>query len=93
MPAIVYRDDDGGIVAPAREAQFPTWAHNLANREAIDHRRYLETWHTHHGVRSVSLITACAAVRTPAPGAATLSSAKRTGDAASRTLSTRWLAG
>ena len=56
---IVYRDDDGGIVRTGPRAQIPNLgAQPWPDREAIDLERYLETWHTHHGVRSVSLITA-----------------------------------
>ena len=56
---IVYRDDDGEIVNTGPRPQIPDLgAQPWPDREAIDLERYLETWHTHHGVRSVSLITA-----------------------------------
>lgn len=56
---IVYRAADGQIVRTGPRPQIPDLgAQPWPDREAIDLERYLETWHTHHGVRSISLITA-----------------------------------
>ncbi|MEZ4768409.1 MAG: radical SAM protein [Caldilineales bacterium] len=56
---IVYRDGAGRIVRTGPRPQIPDLsAQPWPDREAIDLERYLQTWHTHHGVRSVSLITA-----------------------------------
>ena len=59
VDGVVFRDDEGKTVrSPNRthlkqldELPFP-------DREAIDLHRYLDTWKTHHGLSSVSLITA-----------------------------------
>lgn len=56
---IAFRDETGAVVrTPARvkvrdidELPFP-------DREAIDHRQYLDAWKQHHGASSINLITA-----------------------------------
>ncbi len=56
---IAFRADDGTVrhTAPRpqiRDLDGQPWP----AREAVDIRRYVETWRTHHGTGSVSLITA-----------------------------------
>ena len=59
ISGIITRDDEGKIIRTAPRAKirdldllpFP-------DRAAIDMESYLSVWKTHHGVRSVSLITA-----------------------------------
>ncbi|MFN8472661.1 MAG: radical SAM protein [Anaerolineae bacterium] len=59
IPGIVYREDDGAIVRTMPrpylqrldDLPFP-------DREAIRMSDYVDTWRTHHGMGSVSLITA-----------------------------------
>lgn len=59
VAGIAFRDADGKVVrTPPRPQIADLSAQPWPDREAIDLERYLETWHTHHGVRSVSLITA-----------------------------------
>ncbi|RMH93483.1 MAG: radical SAM protein [Calditrichaeota bacterium] len=59
IPNVSFRDEGGAIVQNPRQAsrrhldEYP-----FPDREAIDLHRYLDTWERHHGVRSVSLITA-----------------------------------
>ncbi|MDE1150333.1 MAG: radical SAM protein [Azospirillaceae bacterium] len=56
---IAYRDADGGVRhTPARRQIADLDAQPFPDRGAIDLERYLQTWKTHHGVRSVSLIVA-----------------------------------
>ncbi|MEC4589740.1 MULTISPECIES: B12-binding domain-containing radical SAM protein [Nitrospirillum] len=56
---IAYRDEDGGVRrTPARKQIADLDAQPFPDRDAIDLERYLQTWKTHHGVRSVSLIVA-----------------------------------
>jgi anaerobic magnesium-protoporphyrin IX monomethyl ester cyclase len=56
---IVFRNEAGDIVkTPARPQIKDLSAQPWPDREAIPIERYLETWKTHHGVSSVSLITA-----------------------------------
>jgi radical SAM superfamily enzyme YgiQ (UPF0313 family) len=59
---IAFRDPAlpaGGVVRTPPRPQIPDLsAQPWPDREAIDLDRYLQTWHTHHGVRSISLITA-----------------------------------
>lgn len=59
VAGIAYRRDDGSIAHAAPRPQIS----NLdslpdPDREAIDIDRYVETWRTHHGLGSVSLICA-----------------------------------
>ncbi|MEE3624387.1 radical SAM protein [Nitrospirillum sp. BR 11752] len=56
---IAYRGEDGGVRrTPARKQIADLDAQPFPDRGAIDLERYLQTWKTHHGVRSVSLIVA-----------------------------------
>ncbi|MCL4303775.1 MAG: radical SAM protein [Anaerolineae bacterium] len=56
---IVFRNEEGQVVrTPARPQLADLSAQPWPDREAIDLDRYLETWKTHHGASSVSLITA-----------------------------------
>jgi len=56
---IVHRRKDGTIAhTPSRPQVRNLDALPFPDRESIDLERYLTTWQMHHGVRSVSLITA-----------------------------------
>ncbi len=56
---VVFRDEQGQMVkTPARPQLANLSAQPWPDREAIPMERYLDTWKTHHGVSSVSLITA-----------------------------------
>ncbi len=56
---IVYRNDDGVILrTPERELIADLNLLPFPDREAIDCARYVETWRTHHGKGSLSLICA-----------------------------------
>lgn len=56
---IVFRDEAGNLVkTPPRPQIADLSAQPWPDREAIPMERYLETWKTHHGLSSVSLITA-----------------------------------
>lgn len=54
---IVFIEDGQLVRTPAREQIKDLTNQPWPDREAIDMERYLETWKTHHGVSSVSLIT------------------------------------
>lgn len=59
VKGIVFRDDDGRIVrTPAREQIRDLSAQPWPDRAALDMDAYLEAWKTHHGMSSISLITA-----------------------------------
>lgn len=59
IKGIVFRDEDGRVVrTPVRPYIDELSEQPWPDREAIDLERYLQTWQTHHGVRSTSLITA-----------------------------------
>lgn len=59
IDGIVYRDAGGAIVETGgRHLERDLDARPFPDREAIDIERYISTWERHHGVRSVSLITA-----------------------------------
>ena len=59
IEGIVFRDQDGTTVkTPARPQIKPLDDQPFPDREAIDLDKYVETWRTHHGRGSVSLITA-----------------------------------
>lgn len=59
IDGLVFRDASGAIVRTRPRAQLPDLdAQPLPDRDAIDLERYLETWRKHHGVRSISVITA-----------------------------------
>jgi len=56
---IVFKDNDGAIVhTPERPKIADLDTLPLPDREAIDHRKYLDAWRTHHGASSINLITA-----------------------------------
>jgi len=56
---IVFRDQDGQIKqTPSRPQIADLSMQPWPDREAIDFQRYLDTWKTHHGLSSASLITA-----------------------------------
>jgi anaerobic magnesium-protoporphyrin IX monomethyl ester cyclase len=59
VSGIVFRGDDGQLVrTPAREQIKDLSAQPWPDRAALDMDAYLDTWKTHHGMSSVSLITA-----------------------------------
>lgn len=56
---IAYRRDDGhAVTTEPREFIADLSAHPWADREAIDLPRYMQTWKTHHGRSSISVIHA-----------------------------------
>jgi radical SAM superfamily enzyme YgiQ (UPF0313 family) len=56
---IVFRNEDGQVIETAPRPQIPNLSEQpWPDREAIPMGRYLDTWKTHHGLSSVSLITA-----------------------------------
>jgi radical SAM superfamily enzyme YgiQ (UPF0313 family) len=56
---IVFKDEAGEPVrTPSRPAIADLDALPLPDREAIDHRLYLDAWRQHHGASSINLITA-----------------------------------
>ncbi len=56
---IVFRNGDGRLIKTPPRPQIPNLSEQpWPDREAIPIRRYLDTWKTHHGVSSLSLITA-----------------------------------
>ncbi len=59
IPGILFKSDNGIVVStPSRPQIGDLDAQPLPDRSAIDLEQYLSTWQVHHGVRSVSLITA-----------------------------------
>ena len=59
VSGIIFQGADGQPVTTPPRALLPDLsAQPWPDREAIDLEQYLETWATHHGVRSTSLITA-----------------------------------
>lgn len=59
IAGIVYRETDGQIVrTPPRPQIKQIDELPVADRAAIDIPAYLDTWRTHHGMGSISLITA-----------------------------------
>jgi radical SAM superfamily enzyme YgiQ (UPF0313 family) len=59
VSGIVFRNGDGQIVrTPVREQIRDLSAQPWPDRAALDMGAYLDTWKTHHGMSSVSLITA-----------------------------------
>jgi radical SAM superfamily enzyme YgiQ (UPF0313 family) len=55
----VFRDEDGTFVTNLPRPQIDDIdALPWPDRDAIDIRRYVDTWRTHHGMGSVNLITA-----------------------------------
>jgi radical SAM superfamily enzyme YgiQ (UPF0313 family) len=56
---IVFKDEDDKPVRTAERAKLPDLdALPFPDREAIDHRKYLDAWRQHHGASSINLITA-----------------------------------
>jgi anaerobic magnesium-protoporphyrin IX monomethyl ester cyclase len=59
VAGILFRDEEGKVVQTAARPQIQDLsAQPWPDREAIELERYLETWQRHHGLSSVSLITA-----------------------------------
>jgi radical SAM superfamily enzyme YgiQ (UPF0313 family) len=59
IQGIAYMNGDGQTIhTPVRPQIKDLSAQPWPDREAIDMDRYLDTWKTHHGLSSVSLITA-----------------------------------
>ncbi len=59
IAGIAYREESGELVRTMPRATIPRLDDQpFPDREAIDLDRYVETWRTHHGMGSVSLITA-----------------------------------
>jgi radical SAM superfamily enzyme YgiQ (UPF0313 family) len=59
VAGIVFRDDSGQIVRTATRPQIPKLSEQpWPDRDAIPMDQYLNTWKTHHGYSSISLITA-----------------------------------
>ena len=59
VPGIAFRDEAGAIVHTRERAKLKDLdSLPLPDREAIDHRLYLDAWKTHHGASSINLITA-----------------------------------
>ena len=59
IAGIVFRDETGQIIKTPPRAQIKDLsAQPWPDREAIPMQKYLDTWQTHHGQSSVSLITA-----------------------------------
>jgi anaerobic magnesium-protoporphyrin IX monomethyl ester cyclase len=59
VAGILFRDEGGKVVRTAVRPQIADLsAQPWPDREAIELERYLDTWRRHHGLSSVSLITA-----------------------------------
>ena len=59
VEGVVFRDEHNRTVRNAPRTQIRDLdAQPFPDREAIDLQRYVDTWRTHHGMGSVSLITA-----------------------------------
>jgi len=59
VAGIAFRDEAGIVVRTAERAMIGDLdSLPFPDRDAIDHRRYLDAWKTHHGTSSVNLITA-----------------------------------
>jgi anaerobic magnesium-protoporphyrin IX monomethyl ester cyclase len=59
VPGVVFRDEEGKPVRnPERVQRRNLDELPFPDRESIPMERYLQTWQTHHGSRSLSLITA-----------------------------------
>jgi len=56
---IVFKDNEGQIVKTGERPKIADLdSLPLPDREAIDHRKYLDAWRQHHGASSINLITA-----------------------------------
>ena len=59
VKGIAFKDAAGELVRTPERAKIPDLdSLPFPDREAIDHRKYLDAWKTHHGASSVNLITA-----------------------------------
>lgn len=59
VSGIAFLDDTGKVVRTAERPKIRDLdSLPYPDREAIDHRKYLDAWRTHHGASSVNLITA-----------------------------------
>lgn len=59
VAGITFRDEDGKTQKnPSRNQIKNLDGQPFPDRDAIDMQRYVDTWRTHHGVGSISLITA-----------------------------------
>jgi radical SAM superfamily enzyme YgiQ (UPF0313 family) len=59
IKGIIFQDDDGRLTQTLPRPQIQDLsAQPWPDREAIDIEQYLQTWKTHHGQSSISLITA-----------------------------------
>src|SRR6185503_216890 len=59
VAGVAFRDESGTIVQTRERAKLKDLdSLPLPDREAIDHRLYLDAWKTHHGASSINLITA-----------------------------------
>ncbi len=59
IPGLLFSDGDGTVVrTPPRSQITNLSAQPWPDREAIPMERYLDTWRSHHGQSSISLITA-----------------------------------
>jgi radical SAM superfamily enzyme YgiQ (UPF0313 family) len=56
---VAFRDEAGAVVRTPERAKLKDLdSLPLPDRDAIDHRLYLDAWKTHHGASSINLITA-----------------------------------
>jgi radical SAM superfamily enzyme YgiQ (UPF0313 family) len=59
VPGVAFRDEAGAVLHTRERAKLKDLdTLPLPDREAIDHRLYLDAWKTHHGASSINLITA-----------------------------------
>jgi anaerobic magnesium-protoporphyrin IX monomethyl ester cyclase len=59
VAGIVFRDESGAVVHTRERAKIKDLdTLPLPDREAINHRLYLDAWKAHHGASSINLITA-----------------------------------
>ena len=59
IPGLVFRSEDGALVSTGPAEMIADLdAQPWPDRERIDIGKYLQTWRTHHGMGSVSVITA-----------------------------------
>ena len=90
IQGIIFYNGDGELVQTLPRPQIKDLSTQpWPDREAIALEKYLDTWETHHGVRSVSLITARGCPYTCKWCSHTVS-ATHTGDAHRKMSSLRW---
>lgn len=59
IPGLIFEDADGALIETGSAELLPNLdAQPWPDRERIDISKYLQTWRTHHGMGSVSVITA-----------------------------------